>query len=266
MGVDFVALSFVRRAQDILDLRKKINPEVQIVAKIERHEAVKNIESIAQETDALMVARGDLGVEIDFQEVPVVQKKIIHLGNIFGKPVITATQVFQSMTTNPIPSRAEVSDAANAVFDFSDAVMLSDETASGQYPARSCQYLSNVIQRAEQTDLFAHFLENKIKARHIPDENALSLAACQIAADTGSNIIAVLSDQISTFDQVLKHRPPQRVFCFTDSKSTLKHLALVWGANDLFLGVKKAKAILSKQKGKVVIVRSVAGEESVELL
>ena len=263
LGIDFVALSFVRRAKDILDLRKKINNKVKIISKIERHEAIKNLESIAKVSDALMVARGDLGVEIDFFEVPIVQKEIIHLGNILGKPVITATQVFQSMTQNPVPTRAEVSDAANAVFDFSDAVMLSDETASGKYPGRSCKHLCSVIKRAEKTKLFSHFLKNRIRERYIPEENALSLAACQVAEDTSANSIAIFSDKISVFNQVLKHRPPQEIFCFAESEQTAKHLSLTWGANKVFLGKEGAKKVLKNKKA--VVLKSIDKNESLKI-
>ncbi|MBI2634351.1 pyruvate kinase [Candidatus Peregrinibacteria bacterium] len=148
--VNIIALSFVKEAKDIKNLRK-LAPKTPIIAKIERHEAIKNLESIIKESDGVMVARGDLGADIPPEQVPIIQKKIITLANLINKPVITATQVMYSMIQNPTPTRAEVSDAANAVFDHSDAILLSNETSVGKYPFKAAKILKKIIIAAENS-------------------------------------------------------------------------------------------------------------------
>jgi pyruvate kinase len=152
-GVDFVALSFVRTAEDILRVKEVIRQrkgDVPVIAKIERHEALDYIDSIIEETDGIMVARGDLGVEIPLEDVPVIQKMLIHKANAAGKPVITATQMLRSMENSPRPTRAEAADVANAVLDGTDAVMLSEETATGDYPVQAVQFMARIIKSAEK--------------------------------------------------------------------------------------------------------------------
>lgn len=153
--VDMVALSFVKSAKDIKALRK-LAPKMPIIAKIERHEAIEHLEEIIREADGIMVARGDLGADIPPERVPIIQKKIIHLANLLEKPVITATQVLMSMVENPTPTRAEISDAANAVFDNTDAIMLSNETAVGKYPFKAARILAKVISATEK-EISRHF-------------------------------------------------------------------------------------------------------------
>jgi len=262
IGVNIIAISFVRHAKDIEYLRKIAGENIFVIAKIERREAMENLEEIACVSDALMVARGDLSVEIDFEDVPFAQKKITKLGNAMGKPVITATQVFYSMVSSPRPTRAEVSDAANAVFDFCDCVMLSDETASGQYPVRTVNYLSRVIKKAEDSISFKKFHANKLSDK-ISDESAIALASCKMAEDTGTDKIAIFSEVFSTFVQVLRHRPPQEIFCFVKDEKVIKQLAMVWGGNNIISKFSKSKLnSIFGDKEIVVLERNVKGKNT----
>jgi pyruvate kinase len=231
--VDFVALSFVRVAQDVIDLRRHIErrrSDAQIIAKIERPEAVRNLAKILEAADGLMVARGDMGVEMGPEAVPPVQKRIIELANRARKPVITATQMLESMVLNPRPTRAEASDVANAIYDGTSAVMLSAETASGKHPVRSVRIMEKIIRTAER-DVYARMSERRRRLNEAPGSvtGVTVRAAAYAAYEAKARLIAVYTETGSTARLLAGERPPTHVLAFTPSQRTIQKLALVWG-------------------------------------
>jgi len=261
--IDYVALSFVEEAKDIHDLRKLIGSKnVKIVAKIERREAVENLEEIIEASDALMVARGDLAMEIGPEKVPIVQKEMIRLCNLAGKPVITATQMLASMVNNPTPTRAEVSDIANSIYDHSDGIMLSNETAVGKYPVKAVQMFAKVATQVEsQLKKYDHLLP----VRQIHDRNvlldALGMEVCKLAEKTKADKIIVVTEDDKQARYVSKHRSYIPTIVITKSKKTANQLALLWGINDIKIGkvtqknyLKDIKKLLRKEKGKKVAI------------
>ena len=228
-GLDYLALSFVRRAQDITELRALIPKDMLVVAKIEKDVALNNIESIARAADAIMVARGDLGVELPFEEVPYAQKRIIALCNHLGRPVITATQMLESMITHPRPTRAEASDVANAILDGTDAVMLSAETAAGQYPRLAVEAMARIITEIESKPRGFRRDERQQREIAVSTEFAIA-AACSAAANMlGSPCIIVVTKSGFSARIVASHRPDVPIVSLTDSPRTYRQLALVWG-------------------------------------
>ena len=228
-GVDAIALSFVRKASDILACRKVISDHggnIPIIAKIEKHEAVDNIDSIVAASQAVMVARGDLGVEIDLEKVPLVQKTIINKCNALGKPVITATQMLQRMVDNPRPTRAEATDVANAILDGTDAVMLSEETAAGKYPSESVIMMDRIARAAESA-------LDELKFENIPIEagtsDAISRASYFIAKEIGAAAIITPTWSGSTACLVSRFRPKQPILATTPNEACLDFLSLCWG-------------------------------------
>jgi pyruvate kinase len=231
-GVDFFALSFVRRAADIQELRQllsELGADVFIVAKIEKREALVAFDEILAGSDGIMVARGDLGVETPAEEVPFHQKRIIRACNRVGKPVITATQMLQSMIENPRPTRAEASDVANAILDGTDAVMLSGETAIGQYPVRAVQMMDLICSKAEEHLVPASLPPDAVSALDAAT-SAISYAAVEIADEVDAKAIITATMSGTTARMVARHRPRVPVIAVTPSEVTLQHLALVWGA------------------------------------
>jgi pyruvate kinase len=278
-NVDYIALSFVRSAKDIEELREIIRNkrgQAKIIAKIERHEAVENLEEIIDECDGVMVARGDLGVEVAAERVPLIQKKIIKMANLHGKPVITATQILQSMVENPRPTRAEVSDAANAVFDHSDALMLSNESAVGKYPIRATQMLSKVAFSVEH-ELQKHheFLPQLLFNENLPISYATCLNAAEMALDINAKMIVALTLSGFTAEHLAKHRMYIPIVAITPDPKVKQQLALVWGVNQIFVEninfnnyipqVRKLllKKGLVKKNDKIVIVSNASREEKV---
>lgn len=230
--VDWIALSFVRSAEDILDLRdriKKAGKDCKIVAKIEKPEALDNIDGIVAVTDALMVARGDLGVEVAMEMVPLWQKKMVEKCKVACKPVIIATQMMESMITNPRPTRAEANDVANAVLDGADAVMLSAETASGKYPVGAVKAMNSVIEYIEQN---AEIYHNLYK---IPEDdenylnNNLLLMASRLSRNVKAKAIIGITTSGFTAFRVSSHRPLADIFVFTRNATLITQLSLVWG-------------------------------------
>lgn len=228
-GVDAIALSFVRKASDILACRKIVkehNVNVPIIAKIEKHEAVDNIDSIVAASQAVMVARGDLGVEIDLEKVPLVQKSIIRKCNALGKPVITATQMLQRMVDNPRPTRAEATDVANAILDGTDAVMLSDETAAGKYPVEAVVMMDRIARAAEVA-------LDELKFENIPIDagtsDAISRSTYFIAKEIGAAAIITPTWSGSTASLVARFRPKQPILATTPNDAALDFLSLCWG-------------------------------------
>jgi pyruvate kinase len=227
-GVDFVALSFVRTAGDIEVLRKllkKYNSTAQIVAKIETTEAIENIDAIIAATDVIMVARGDLAIEAGPEKVPSYQKQIVRKCNEVGKPVIVATQMLESMITTPVPTRAEVSDVANAIFDGADAVMLSEETTLGKYPVEAVSMMTEIAIRTE-TEIGTH-RRHKVHTNSIVD--SVSSSVVHIAEDVKATAIVALTETGSTARVVARYKPQQPIIAFTPHDSVLRQLLLVYG-------------------------------------
>jgi len=270
-NVDYIALSFVQKATDVKYLKQLINKhniEIPIIAKIEKPQAVDCLEEIVKVADAIMVARGDLGVEVNAEEVPSIQKKIIKYCNSEGVPVITATQMLESMIHNPRPTRAEASDVANAVLDGSDAVMLSGETAAGKFPIESVKIMDKIIQIIENDHLTSH---SKFR-RQQKDTNydaALSIghAACVAAELVDSKAIICLTQSGSTAKTIARFRPDNMVIAITSKDVTLFRLALIWGVQSFAVSefkeniddaVKDIKKILLEKsivkKGDSVII------------
>lgn len=232
--VDWIALSFVRRVEDIEELRDILNArksDSRIIAKIEKPEALENIDSIIAATDAIMVARGDMGVEILMEEVPMVQKMLVHKCNIAAKPVIVATQMMESMIENPRPTRAETNDVANAVMDGADCLMLSAETAAGKYPIEVIRSMVRTISSVErQGDLFYKFREID-PGSPIFIHDSLILAACKLAKDVDAKAIVGMTSSGYTAYKASSHRPNTNIFVFTSNKSIMNTLNLVWGTS-----------------------------------
>lgn len=230
-NLDWVALSFVRKAQDIDELRailNKHNSTTRIVAKIEKPEALENIDSIIAATDAVMVARGDLGVEIWMEEVPMVQKMLVEKCNNAAKPVIVATQMMESMIENPRPTRAETNDVANAVMDGADALMLSAETAAGKYPIEVIRSMVRTINSVEkQGKIFYKFREIDPKSPNYFNDS-LILTACKLAKDVNAKAIVGMTQLGYSAYKASSHRPNANIFAFTSNDSILNAMNLVW--------------------------------------
>lgn len=228
-NVDYIAQSFVKTADDVLELKDlilKLGAKTQVLPKIEKHEACKNIEDIVKVSDAVMVARGDLGVEIPIEEVPVIQKEIIRLCNHYSKPVITATQMLDSMIRNPRPTRAEVTDIANAILDGTDAVMLSGETASGSYPVQAVEVMASVARLNERS---MHCREAPVKKSHSENvTETISLATCEIAEKLGAQAILTFTSSGRTARKISKYKPKANILAATESESSKRRLNLSW--------------------------------------
>lgn len=233
--VDYIALSFVQRPEDLFDLRKRIPNGPLIVAKIEKDTALDDIEAILGASDAVMVARGDLGVELPFEQVPIAQKRIIHMANLFGRPVITATQMLESMIESPRPTRAETSDVANAVFDGTDAVMLSGETAAGRFPLLAVEAMVRIAGEIERSNAFSDGpkydvpVYNHLPVGATPTEHAIAAATVEAVRLLGAPAIVCLTRSGFTARLVSSYRPPVPIIAASDQERTFRRLAMVWG-------------------------------------
>ena len=228
-GVDYIAVSFVRRAEDVVlakQLIRQAKKETPLIAKLEKPEAIENLDAILQVTDGVMVARGDLGVEMNPERVPVVQKHIIKRAREFRRPVITATQMLESMTENPRPTRAEASDVANAIFDGSDAVMLSAETASGKYPVDAVSMMARIIEAAEASiqEFSRPVPQEKLKVAETVAE-----LVCHASRELHMKLIAVFTHSGFTARLISRYRPQVPIIALTPEAETLRRLALIWG-------------------------------------
>ncbi|ALB41286.1 MULTISPECIES: pyruvate kinase [Nostocales] len=236
-GVDWVALSFVRNPQDIIEIKELISStgkNVPVVAKIEKHEAIEQMEAVLSLCDGVMVARGDLGVELPAEDVPVLQKRLIATANRLGIPIITATQMLDSMVSNPRPTRAEVSDVANAILDGTDAVMLSNETAVGSFPIEAVATMARIAERIEQEEtLNTNSRLSRDKRRSIP--NAISQAVGQIAENLGAAAIMTLTQTGATARNVSKFRPKTPILAITPHVNVARQLQMVWGVRPLLV-------------------------------
>jgi pyruvate kinase len=233
-GVDWIALSFVRNPQDILEVKELISSagkHVPVIAKIEKHEAIEQMEAVLSICDGVMVARGDLGVELPAEEVPLLQKRLIRTANRLGIPVITATQMLDSMVSNPRPTRAEISDVANAILDGTDAVMLSNETAVGKYPVEAVKTMARIAERIEQDQPSQQF--ESTSGRSIP--NAISQAVGRIAEQLKSAAIMTLTKTGATARNVSKFRPRTPILAITPHVDVARQLQLVWGVKPLLV-------------------------------
>ncbi|QJD83963.1 pyruvate kinase [Cohnella herbarum] len=233
MGVDFIAASFVRRASDVLEIRELLERHdarhIQIISKIENQQGVDNLDEILEVSDGLMVARGDLGVEIPAEEVPLVQKLMIEKCNRAGKPVITATQMLDSMQRNPRPTRAEASDVANAIFDGTDAIMLSGETAAGKYPVESVLTMSRIAERAESALHYREIFIKQANAQQTSVTEAISQAVANSALDLEAKAIVTSTESGYTARMISKYKPKSQIIAVTPVEQVLRRLQLVWG-------------------------------------
>ncbi len=264
--VDYVALSFVRSSQDIHAIKKIIhrrNKQTPVIAKFEKHEAIEHADAILAAADGIMVARGDLGVEIPLETVPNIQKMLVRKANALGKPVIIATQMLRSMVSSPRPTRAEATDVANAVLDGADAVMLSEETASGQYPVEAVQFMARIALSAEEVYPHAHYL------RQPPQPGiaeSVAHAACTLAKDIEATAIAATTRSGATAAQIARYRPIQPVLALSPDQVAVRRLALYWGCSSHFMDniedtdemvEKAAAAVLEKghvRKGDKLVI------------
>ncbi|MEX2514701.1 MAG: pyruvate kinase [Candidatus Paceibacterota bacterium] len=270
--VDFVAISFVKNADDIHQLREEITSQgaegTKIVAKIETQAAVDNIDEIIEATDCIMVARGDLAVEVSLENVPIIQKQIIQKCNTAGVPVITATQMLESMTSASTPTRAEASDVANAILDGSDAIMLSGETAMGEYPVETVEVMSRIAAKMEtQRDTINHIEINKAQSKPV---NALTASVVRVADDVGAKAIVALTDSGFTARMISRYRPVQDILAFSSYERTCRQLSINYGCQPRFLkeagetepAIKAVKELLLTQLGfesgdKIVVAAGV---------
>ena len=267
--IDYIACSFVSRRQDLIDIKTLLSQNnahgIDLIAKIENRSGVDNIEDICLECDGIMVARGDMGVEIPFEELPSIQKMLITTCRLLGKRVITATEMLESMIYNPRPTRAEISDVANAVYDGTSAIMLSGETAAGKYPVLAVQTMARIAKRTESTIHYAkRFLTTEFKIKNTVD--AISHATCGMAIDINASAIAVCSLSGMTARLVSRFRSPVDIVGLTTDQKTWRKLALSWGVTPvmcetfcstdvLFYTAKNlTKEILSLEKGDHIVI------------
>ncbi len=233
-NVDIVAFSFVRRAEDVIELRdilERAESKAMVLSKIETHEAIENFDSILELSDAVMVARGDLAVEIGAENVPSAQKMIIHKANEAGKPVITATQMLESMINSPVPTRAEVSDVANAILDGTDAIMLSEETTLGKFPVEAVKVMTRVAIKMESEEIFREVMENRKNIRRYTDDaaDAITSEAVDVAEALNATCIAALTHTGFTAQMIARFKPTQLLMAFTPDETSYRQLLLSFG-------------------------------------
>ena len=236
-GVDFIAASFVRRAKDVLEIREMLESHdgehIKIIPKIENQEGIDNIDEILKISDGLMVARGDLGVEIAPETVPMMQKELIRKCNLLGKPVITATQMLDSMQTNPRCTRAEASDVANAIYDGSDAVMLSGETAAGAYPVEAVQTMAKIAVSAEEAQDYKKLLSDRTKSTQTNMVTAIGVSVAHTALNLKCKAIVAATESGHTANMIAKYRPHANIVAVTPYEHVARQLNLVWGVNPI---------------------------------
>ena len=231
-GFDIVAASFIRSAEDVLKIRRVLEEngggQMHIISKIENQQGVENIDKILEASDGIMVARGDLGVEIPPEEVPLVQKILIAKANRIGKPVITATQMLESMVHSPRPTRAEANDVANAIFDGSDAIMLSGETAAGAYPLEAVATMARIALKAESAVDYAAKLANTTEPARVNITNAISMAACATAAELKTAAITTVTKSGFTARMISRYRPACPLIASTSDETVWRQMNLIW--------------------------------------
>jgi pyruvate kinase len=234
--LDFIALSFVRSSRNVTDLRRQLRrrkADIPIIAKLEKPESIENLNSILSAADGAMVARGDLGVEISPEKVPLIQKQIIYEASRQGKIAITATQMLESMMINPRPSRAEASDVANAIFDGTDAVMLSGETATGNFPVEAVEMMSRIILEAETAPVPSHFFHSQSEARRDTFPDAICEAAYHASKFVRARYIIAFTQTGATANLLAKYRPDSHILVFTPHAAVVRRLTLTWGVTPM---------------------------------
>jgi pyruvate kinase len=258
-GVDYIGLSFVQRAEDIQDLRRRIPRHMLIVAKIEKDTALASLEGVLAATDAVMVARGDLGVELPFEQVPLAQERIIQMANLNARPVITATQMLESMIENPRPTRAEASDVANALFDGTDAVMLSGETAAGKYPLLAVEAMTRISSEIELSPAYNEGPKYDISGiKHLragatPTEHAIAAATVEAVRLLGAPAVVTFTITGGAPRLVSSYRPPVPIVGVCDDPRVWRQLALVWGVHPvLFEGETVYDAMLERARSYII--------------
>jgi pyruvate kinase len=271
-GVDWIALSFVRKAADIWDIKDKIKAygkTTRVIAKIEKPEAIDNLDEIIEATDAIMVARGDLGVEMDGAVVPYLQKVMVEKCTAAGKPVIVATQMLESMITNPVPTRAETSDVANAVLQGASATMLSGESASGSYPIKSVETMAHIHEIVEQQqneleiikgdEAAIYFKNHSLAGQQVALTDRLIAGACRLARDSKARAILCITNSGHTAYRLSAHRPKADLFVFTSNKELMSTMGLLWGVKVFFFDPsadnveKTVAAMVDMLKGKKLL-------------
>ncbi len=230
-GADWIALSFVQRPEDVAEGRKLVGGAAGLMVKLEKPSAIAHLQEIIDLSDALMVARGDLGVEMPPEDVPTVQRRIVHACRLSGKPVIVATQMLESMVGAPTPTRAEASDVATAVYEGADAVMLSAETAVGQYPVEAVAIMDRIARRVQQDPLYFTALDATRMAHDETNPDAISAAACQVAHTLGAAAIVSFTSSGATALRAARERPAAPILAMTPNLGTARRLALLWGAH-----------------------------------
>ncbi len=239
VGVDFIALSFVQKPEDVIEARQLIGDKAWIISKIEKPSAVKSLESIVELSNAIMVARGDLGVEMLPEEVPAIQKRIIRASRAAGKPVIVATQMLESMISAPTPTRAEASDVANAVYDGTDAVMLSAETASGDYPVEAVTIMDRICRQAESDPMFRSIAAAQVIEHQCTTADAITAAARQVADTVDAAAIVTFTTSGATTLRAARERPTVPILCLAPTVETARHVSLAYGVRAVHLpGIK----------------------------
>jgi pyruvate kinase len=233
LGIEYIGLSFVQRAEDVAETQAIADGRAWVMVKLEKPQAVENLEGIMALTDAVMVARGDLGVEMPPEEVPLIQKRIVRMARELGKPVVVATQMLESMISSPSPTRAEASDVATAVFDGADAVMLSAESAAGQFPFEAVNMMDRILSRVEQDSGWRQLTDMARPAPQKTSAGAISTAARQVAETIDAKVIATFSATGSTTLRVARERPGSPILGLTASESTARRMAVVWGVHPL---------------------------------
>ncbi len=258
LSLDYVALSFVQKAKDLIDLKKHIGSQTGIMAKFEKPLAIKRMDEILFHCDAAMVARGDLGVEMPPEEVPIIQKRIVQSCRDFGKPVVVATQMLDSMINSPSPTRAEASDVATAVFDAADSLMLSAETASGKFPVQSVQIMDRIIRGVENDNSYRQILESKKIKLEETTSDAISSAASQVVKTVLAKAIFTYTRSGATAKRAARERPTVPIIGLSPDRITARQLALIWGVHTIhalepksFSGMIENACDLAKKEGIV---------------
>jgi pyruvate kinase len=266
IGADWIALSFVQRPEDIAEARRLIAGRSRILAKLEKPAAIEHLEEIIELSDAVMVARGDLGVELPAEVVPGLQKRIVVASRRAGKPVVVATQMLESMVNSPTPTRAEASDVATAIYDGADAVMLSAESASGKYPLEAVGIMNRIIEQTERDPSYRRIIDAQHSDPEATGNDAISAAAAQVARTLTASAIVTYTTSGSTALRVARERPDAPILCLTQDLDTARRLALLWGAHCVHTAdiknfgemVEKASRVAVKQefakKGERVVV------------
>ena len=259
-----VALSFIRWGEDIIRAKEIISKNkaiIPVIAKIEKHEALKNLDAILKYADGIMVARGDLGVEIPLERVPQVQKEIIRKANIAGKPVITATQMLRSMVDSNRPTRAEAADVANAILDGTDAIMLSEETATGKYPIKALKYMSLIAKETEKKYPYQRHLEIQGKGWDITE--SVAHAACLLANHLNAKVIVAFTQSGTTAQEISRFRPSQPIIALSPVEHTLHRLTLNWNVIPYHIAPLSDTDDMIEKATEVVINIKMAGRDDI---